>query len=101
VSKVPEGRLCFRSDIKGSRIQHHVAKFIGQKRCWRCWVAVGICRSVFALRPDSTCISLVGAHLMSRVLLSGVGVLVNADTVLGGRWEDPHWEHFRYIIETA
>jgi hypothetical protein len=45
-------------------------------------VAVGICLSVFALRRDSTCISLVGAHLMSRVLLSGVGVLVSADTVL-------------------
>jgi hypothetical protein len=59
------------------------------KRCWRSWVAMGICRSVFALWRDSTCISLVGAHLMSRVSLSGVvfsmsawEYTISADTVL-------------------
>jgi hypothetical protein len=78
VFKVLEGRLCFRSDMTGSRIRRHLVKFIGQKNIMEMWVAVGICRSVFGLRQDETCRGLVGAHLMSRVSRSGVGFSVSA-----------------------
>ena len=67
MSKVLEGRLCFRSDVKGSRIRRHLAKFIGQKKMLEMLGGCGNMPISLALRQDLTCISLVRAHLMSRV----------------------------------